>query len=131
MRVVPLHVRIILLPDFVERAFPQIEGVSQDIGLAAERQLFLLVPLARELESETETALDPAPGVDAFLHGDFVRRAFENKTAGAGVKSFVVFAHDHEIDVLGHLVLERAESFVVKFDGPQVDVLLQLEPQAQ
>ena len=58
-------------------------------------------------------------------------RALENKPAAAGVEAFVVFADDHEIDVLGSLVLERAESFVVQLHGTEIDVLFHLEPQPQ
>ena len=71
------------------------------------------------------------PGVDGFLDGDFVRRALVLKAARAGVKPLVVLAHDHEINVLRPLVLERAVLRAVKFHGTEIDVLIQLEPQAE
>ena len=49
----------------------------------------------------------------------------------AGVKPLVVLAHDDEVNVLGLLVFERAEAFVVELDRAQVDILLQLEAGAQ
>ena len=115
----------------MEGAFPEVEGVGQHVGLAAEGQLLLLVPLAGELEGVAQAALDAAAGVDAFLHGHLVGRALEDEAAGAGVEPFVVLAHDDEVDVLGLLVLERAEALVVELDRAQVDVLLQLEAGAQ
>ena len=58
-------------------------------------------------------------------------RAFEDKPAGPGVKAFVVFAHDDEVDVLRPFVLQRAEAFVIELHRAQIDVLLQLETHAQ
>jgi len=39
---------------------------------------------------------------------------FEDEAAGAGVKPFVVFAHDDKVDVLRLLVLQRTETLVGK-----------------
>jgi hypothetical protein len=39
-----------------------------------------------------------------------MRRALENKAARTGVKPLVVFADDDKINILGRLVLERAEA---------------------
>ena len=115
----------------MKRPFPQVERVGQNIGLAAERQFFLLVPPAREFEGIAQTALDSAPGVDAFLNRHLVRRALEDEPTRAGVEALVIFADDDEINVFRFLVLQRAESLVVELDRPQVDVLLEVEPQAQ
>ena len=98
--------REILLADFVEGAFPEIEGVGQHVGLAAERQLgclagrgvlrlqsapgFAAAAFLGQFERETQATLHAAPGIDAFLDGDFVGRALENKSARTGVKTFVV-----------------------------------------
>src|SRR5207245_1015571 len=100
-------------------------------GLAAQRELSFLVAFARELEGETQTALDAATGVDAFLHRDLVRRALEHETARAGVKAFIVFAHHNEVNVSRSFVLQRTEPFVVKFHRAKVDVLLELEAESQ
>src|SRR5204862_4384525 len=101
------------LPYFVKGALPQIKSKGKHIGLAAESQLSLFVPLPRKLERETQAALDAAAGVDAFLDRDFVWRAFENKTAGAGIEPFVVLADHDKIDVRRAFVLERAKTFIV------------------
>ena len=60
-----------------------------------------------------------------------MRRAFENKPARTGVKPLVVFPDHDKINVLRRLVFERAEALVVKFDRAQIDVLFQLEAQAE
>ena len=65
--IIALDVRVILLADFVEGALPEIECVSQHVGLAAERQFFRPVALAGKLEGEAQAAFDSAPGVDALL----------------------------------------------------------------
>ena len=53
------------------------------------------------------------------------------KAARAGVKPLGVLADDDEINVLRPLVLERAILRAVKLHGAEIDVLLQLEAQAQ
>ena len=131
MSVVTLDVAVVGIADFVERAFPQIERIRQHVGLAAEREVFSLVALARVLEGVAQATLDTAPSVHAFLNGDLVRRAFEHKPAGASVKPLVVFAHDNEIDVFRFFALQRAEPLVEQLDRAKVDVLLQLEAQPQ
>ena len=131
MGVVAFDVGVILLADFVERAFPEVEGISQHVGFAAEGQLLFLVPLAGELEGVAQATFDAAARIDALLQGNLVRRAFEDESADAGVQSLVVLAHDYEVNMLGLLVFERAEAFVVKPDRAQVDILLQLEAGAE
>ena len=115
----------------MERAFPQVERIRQHVGLAAECEVLALVALARVLKGVAQAALDTAPGVHTFLDGDLVRRALEHKPAGTGVQPLVVFAHDNKIDVLGFFALQRAEPFVEQLDRAKVDVLLELEAQAQ
>ncbi len=66
-----------------------------------------------------------------LLKGDLVGRALENKSAGAGIKPLVVFAHDDKINVLRLFAFERAEALVVELDRAQIDVLLQLEAQPE
>ena len=131
MRVIALDVRIILLADFMKSALPQIKGEGQDVGLPAECQLFILVALAGEIEGIAQTPLDPSPGVDAFLHRHFIGSPLKNKTPGPGIKSLVIFAHHDEINIRWFLIFKRAETLVVKFHRPQIDVLLQLKTRAQ
>ena len=92
---------------------------------------FSLFRLRVNSKAIAQAALDAAARVDALLQGDLVGRAFEDESARAGVKPFVVLADDDEINVLGLLVFQRAEALVVELDRAQVDVLLQLEAGAQ
>ena len=131
----------------MECAFPQIEGEREHVGLAAERQLrglarfdvfrfesfprFATAPFLRQFKGVFQTAVHAAPRVHRLLDRDFMRCAFEHKTARAGVKTFVVFAHDDKINVLRPLVLERAIQRAIKFHGAKIDVLLQLETQTE
>ena len=66
-----------------------------------------------------------------ILDGDLVGRALKEVTAGAGVEAFVVLADDNEIHVLGALVLERTILGAIKADGAEIDVLFELEPEAE
>src|SRR2546426_12038013 len=69
-----LDVGKIPLANLVKGAFPQIKREGKHVGLATQHELLILVPLPRELEGIPQTPLDTPAGVDAFLHGDFVRR---------------------------------------------------------
>src|SRR6202012_1867284 len=77
------------------------------LGLKAFPGLAVAAAL-REIEGVFQAAFNAETRVDAFLDGDFLGLAFVLKTAGAGVKAFVVFANDNEIDMLRALVFERA-----------------------
>ena len=85
----------------------------------------------RQFKRVFQAALHAAARVDGFLNGHFLRRALVLKTARAGVKPFVVFTHDDEINVLRPLVLERAILRAIKFHRTQVDVLFQFKTQPQ
>ena len=131
MRVIALDARIIRLANLVEGALPQVKRVGQHVGLAAERQGVVLVALLRVLKGVTQAALHATPRIDAFLYGNLIGRALEDKAAGAGIEALVVLTHHHKINILRRLVLERTEPVVIQLHWPQVDVLFQLEPQAQ
>ena len=60
-----------------------------------------------------------------------MRCALEHKTARADVKTLVVFAHHNKVNMLRPLVLQRAVGGAVKFHGAQIDVLFQLETEAE
>src|SRR6266705_3252963 len=60
-----------------------------------------------------------------------MRRAFENKAPRSGVKSFVVFAYYDEVNVLGAFVFQRTILRAIQFHRTEIDVLLQLETQAE
>src|SRR5436190_462963 len=74
----------------------------------------------RELEAESDAALDTHPGVDRPLRGDFVRRALAEEPTLAGVDAFGVLADHDEVDARVRC-LERS----------QVDVEVELEPQLE
>ena len=131
----------------MERAFPQIKRVRQHVGLAAKRELrgfarlnvlgFEAFPrlaaaaLFREVKSVFQTPLDPAPRVHRFLNGHFIRRALEHETARADVKTLVIFTDHDEINVFRPLVLERTIGGAVQLHRAQIDVLFQLETEAE
>ena len=131
----------------MKRALPQIERVREHVGLAAEGELRgfacfdvlrlealprLATPtLLRQLKGEFQATVHAAARVHRFLDRDLMRCALEHKTARAGVKSLVVFAHDDKVNVLRPLVLQRAIGGAIKFHRTQIDVLLQLETEAQ
>ena len=54
-----------------------------------------------------------------------------SEAAGAGVEALGVLADDDEVDVLGLLVLQRAVNAGIELDRAQVDVLVQLEADAE
>ena len=131
MGVVALDVGILGFADFVEGAFPQVEGVGEDVGLAAQGERLLAVALARVLERVAQAALDALACVDRLLDGDLVGRASLEEAAGAGVEALGVLADDDEVDLLGSLVAERRVDAGVELDRAQVDVEVELEAQAQ
>src|ERR1051326_175042 len=131
MGIVALNVFVILLANFVKGTLPKIECKCQHVCLAAKCQFLVFVALASEFERISETAFDSAPSVYAFLQSNFVGRALEHESTGASVKTFVILADDHKINVLWLLVFERAEALVIQFHRPKVNVLFQFETCAQ
>ena len=73
----------------------------------------------------------PFAGVDGRLGGHFVRRALLQKAADAAVEILGVLADHDKVDVVRALAGQRRFDARVEFDGPQVDVLIQLKPQFQ
>src|SRR5262249_12413066 len=131
VRIIAFDLFIILFSNLIKCAFPKIERVGEHICFAAKCQLLVFIALASVIEGIPEAALNSAAGVDAFLQGAFVWVPFENKPACAGVKTFVVFANDDEIDVLWFLIFQRTKALVVQLHWPQIDVLLQLKTGAE
>ena len=131
----------------MEGTEPEVPRKGQHVSFAAQRELGSLAGLeiigleaaprlvnvlfAGVLKRITETAFDAAPGVDAFLDGDFVGRVLEHGAAGSDIQAFIVFADDSEINILGLLIFNGAVAVVVEFDWAQVDVLLHFEAEAE
>ena len=93
--------------------------------------LLRLARFAAGFEGVADAAFDAHPGVDRFLDRDLVRRALAQNAARAGIQPFRVFPDDQEIDVGGGFILQGRIHVRVEFHRPQVDVLIQFEPQAQ
>ena len=55
----------------------------------------------RQFKSVLENAINTTPRKDRLLHANFVFCAAVEPPADGGIFTFVVFAHDPEIDVAG------------------------------
>ena len=67
----------------------------------------------------------------AAFGGDAANVTIAGESAGADVEVLVVLAHDHQVDLLGSLAPDRRLDARVELDRPEVDVLLEVEPQPQ
>ena len=112
---------------FVERPLPQVEGICQHIGLAAQRQLLCLVAFAAVFEGEPYAALHTLARIDGFLSRDLVCRASLQEPARACIKAFGVFPDDNEIYILRFLVFQGRIDAGIELNGPQIYVLIQAE----
>ena len=84
-----------------------------------------------QVEGESNRALDPRSRIDRRLDRDFLGCSLPGKSPRAHVKIFVVFPDDDHIDVVGPFALDRAIDTWVKLNRSEVDVLLEIEAQAQ
>jgi len=121
----------VFLGHLVVDPLPEVPGIGEDVGLAAEGELLLPVSPAAVLEGVPDAALDALAGVHRLLHGHFPRRALAQEPPAAGVEPLRVLPHDDEVDVLGALVLERRVDPGQQDHGPQVDVEVELEAHLQ
>ena len=121
-----LHIGVVL-SDLGHDARPQLPGEGQHVGLVHQRQMLATPPSALERVGHHTT--HPEGGVQAYLGGYFVGRSDANRTTGTGVGTFGPLAHHHEIDV--GISGERTAHSRIQPGGPQVDVVIQLETQAQ
>ena len=129
--VVGLHVGVVL-GHLLERPPPEVMAKRQHVGLGDERERLLrAVALPRVFEGPADAPLAALAGVDGLLHGHLVGRALLEIAAHAAVKVFGVFADDHEVDVLRATAGQRRLHARQQFHGPQVDVLVELEPQVE
>ena len=126
----------ILSADFLEHALPQAPGVGHGVRLIAHQDRFarraveLGVALAI-LKCVANDALDPLPGVDVFLGGDFVGRALLEDAAGIGVNALGVFAEHDEIHVFGLDSLQRTKGGIEQADRAHVGVEIHFEAHAE
>ena len=90
-----------------------------------------VVALAGEVEGVADGALGAEARRHVHLRRGLVRRPLVLEAAHAAVQPLGVLAHDDEVDVRGALVLQRAVDARVELDGAQVDVLVELEAQAE
>ena len=109
---------------------PQVAGVGEHVRLVHQGQLPAR-PLGGAPERVPDHPADAERGVDALLGGDLVRRAFPHDPAGAGVGTFGALPHHHDVDRLGPDVRQRRGHARIEPDRPQVDVVVQFEPQPQ
>ncbi len=86
---------------------------------------------AGQFEREAKRAFHASPRVDRRLDRDFLGRPFPCESARAHVQVFVVFADDDHVDVVGPLASDRPLDAREKLDRPEVDVLLELEPEPE
>ena len=91
-------------------------------------ELLAVVAPPAVLEGPAQAAVHAEAGGDHLLGGDLLLRPLAQEAAGAAVQVLGVLPHHVEADVLGPLVLQRAVHPGVELDRPQVDVLVELEP---
>ncbi len=135
MIVIALDIGVVGLADLVEGAEPEVARVGQDVRLVYQREqsaaLSSLLLAPAEVEGEAQTALDPETSGDHLLGRHLLRGAMAQEAPRAAIQVLGVLADDVEVDVVGALVLERAVHARVELHRPQVDVLVELEAQAQ
>ena len=82
---------------------------SDGIGLIDEHQLLLSISLSGEFERVPDDPLDTLSGVDHLLHRHFVQGSLLEDSTDPCIGILGVFSNHDEVDVIGSLVLERAE----------------------
>ena len=85
---------------FLEAFVPIRHGDGDAIGFGGGRYVFLAACF-RQFKSVLENAINTTPRKDRLLHANFVFCAAVEPPADGGIFTFVVFAHDPEIDVAG------------------------------
>ena len=79
--VLAFDIGIVRLADLVKCPIPKIEGVGQNVRLAAKGQLLVLVAFLRVLKGIAQTALDTSARVHTFLNGNLVGCSLEHEAA--------------------------------------------------
>jgi len=120
----------VLPPHLLERAGPEVHR-AHGVRLVHQRQLLRLVAPAREIEGVADHALGTLACEQDLLGRDLVGGALLEVAVHAGVGVLGVLANDDEVDVLGLLVLERAQMLGIELDRAQVHVEVETEAQAR
>ena len=109
---------------------PEVPGVGEHVALVHQGQ-----PTARPLGSALQGVpghpADAERGVDALLGGHLGRRALAHDAAGLDVGALGALPDDQHVDRLVPDVGQRRGDARIQPDRPEVDVLVELEPQAQ
>ena len=129
-----VHVHVVV-PDVrklsrngLDRAAPQVSGVDEDVVLVDQRHV-LSSTCRCPRKRVPHHALHPVGRVDRDLGGDFVGGSDTQCTTVPDVGSLGSLADDDEVDVAG--VRERTGHTGINPRGPEVDVVVQREPQLE
>ena len=126
MRVVRRDV-FVFFGDFIKYSPPEIMRKCQHVCLAAKRQLLSLIALSRVLKCVADAALDAGACIARYLQRGLIFFAFIDKLSLADIKPFIIFAHDHKIDILRTFIAQRRPHTGIKLHRAQIDVLLQIK----
>ena len=116
-----LHIRV-FPADFGKNLVPEDHGVVERVALADARQRFMLLP--GQLVGVADHPLAAMAGEHAVLDDHFVRLAFVQPRAAAGVFALAVLADEGHVDILRLRVLQRAGRAPQQPDRPQVNILV-------
>ena len=94
---------------FLEHALPQRVPLRHRVALIGHADAAAAV-CRGEFERVTDDAVNAFVGVQLLLDGDFVFGAGLEASADADIQPFRVLAEDHEVDVSGRPILERAQA---------------------
>ena len=120
----------VLVRDVLEHALPEVVGVDEHVGLVRHHDLRTSAGLG-VVEGVADDPRHALARVDVHLRRDLVRCALLEIPAHHHVEAFRVLAEDHEVDVLGRDVLQRAELGVEEPHRTVVHVQVEAEPHAE
>ena len=80
---------------------------------------------------ETNGPLDARSGIDRGLDSHFLGCSLAREPPCSDVEVFVVLADDDHVDVVGPLAFDRALNTRIEMHGPQVDILVEVESEAE
>ena len=104
--------------------------MGQHVGLVHQGDLATLAP-QRPVERVPDHPLDAVPGVEALLGRDLGGGAAVQDAARTGVEALGALADHHEVDLARLHRTQRARCSRPEAGRPQVDVLVEVEPQLE